>query len=95
MEEFALKINDIFCCSEKRPIGISDVPVFSFELEAVPLFNYGGCQIQVASEYRFLENGMPDMWESGTVRGEMRPVRYAGKPLKSFTRYFWRVRVLV
>ncbi|MBO4217255.1 MAG: family 78 glycoside hydrolase catalytic domain [Clostridia bacterium] len=93
-EEFAVKIIGISCCGEERPVGVFSAPTFFFGIEPSPNFSYGGCQIQVATDYRYFINGFPDMWDSGTVRGEMRPVRYAGSPLSPFTRYYWRVRVL-
>ncbi len=94
MEEFAVKINGLTCCGEERPIGVAGKPSFFFSVAASPDFTYGGCQIQVASDYDKLNGGTPDMFDSGTVRGEMRPVVYAGKPLAPFTRYYWRARVI-
>ena len=94
MEEVSVTVNGISCCSQKLPIGVSGAPTFSFSIGYAPGFTYGGCQIQVASGYDLLASGIADMWESGTIRGEIRPVVYAGRPLESFTKYFWRVRVV-
>ena len=50
-------------------------------------------QIQVATSEAALESE-PDVWDSGKVSGPSSPfVNYAGDPLKSATRYWWRVRV--
>ena len=51
-------------------------------------------QIQIASSAKILKSGKPDMWDSGIVKSEQSTqVSYNGKPLKSNTEYFWRVRV--
>ncbi len=93
-EESAVRISGTSCCSEKRPVGVFGRPTFFFDLEASPNFTYTGCQIQVASGYNLLTDGMPDVWDSGTIRGEMRPVKYQGNGLAPFTRYFWRVKAV-
>ena len=50
-------------------------------------------QIQVATSREALESD-PDVWDSGKVAGPSAPfVNFAGNPLKSATRYLWRVRV--
>ena len=50
-------------------------------------------QIQVATSREALESE-PDIWDSGKVDGPSAPfVNYSGIPLKSATRYWWRVRV--
>ncbi|QDU88675.1 Bacterial alpha-L-rhamnosidase [Pirellulimonas nuda] len=51
-------------------------------------------QVQVASTPKKLSAGQPDLWDSGRVESdETLAVRYAGKPLKTNQRCFWRVRV--
>ena len=50
-------------------------------------------QIQVATSQEALKKA-PDVWDSGKVPGPSAPfVNYAGKPLQSAMRYWWRVRV--
>ena len=50
-------------------------------------------QVQVATSPEALAAG-PDVWDSGKVAGPSAPfVNYAGSPLQSATRYWWRVRV--
>jgi len=50
-------------------------------------------QIQVASSAQALRAGRADVWDSGTVRSTTVQATYAGRPLRSATRYHWRARV--
>ena len=51
-------------------------------------------QVRAASSVTMLENGMPDLWDSGKVESDQSiHVRYAGKPLVSRQHVFWQVRV--
>ncbi len=50
-------------------------------------------QIQVATHAEALENGEPDVWDSGKVESpESSNARYAGPPLSPNAVYYWRVR---
>lgn len=49
-------------------------------------------EIDVADDQKKLEIG--NCWHSGKIQGSKTfGIRYAGKPLQSFTRYYWKVRV--
>ena len=50
-------------------------------------------QILVASSEEKLKANEPDLWDSGLVRSEKRMARYAGKPLVSIQRCYWKLRV--
>lgn len=51
-------------------------------------------QIIVASSESILKSGSGDVWNSGRVVSEVQSnVLYQGPPLKSSTRYYWKVRV--
>jgi alpha-L-rhamnosidase len=51
-------------------------------------------QIQVASTATGLASGKPDIWDSGkTDTVQSNNILYKGKPLRSSSRYYWRVRV--
>jgi alpha-L-rhamnosidase len=53
-----------------------------------------GYRILVASRPELLRPGRADLWDSGEVRSrETLDIRYAGKPLSSDTRAFWRVQI--
>ncbi|MEQ8849635.1 glycoside hydrolase family 78 protein [Botrimarina sp.] len=50
-------------------------------------------QIQVASGIEALADGRPDRWDSGRIESDRTTfVEYAGKPLASRDRCYWRVR---
>jgi len=51
-------------------------------------------QVLVASSPRFLREDRADLWDSGRVAGDVTThVEYAGRPLASRERCFWKVRV--
>ena len=51
-------------------------------------------EILVASSTDILGTDMADLWDSGEVKSSQSiQVRYAGKPLVSSGRYFWKVRI--
>jgi alpha-L-rhamnosidase len=51
-------------------------------------------QVQVASTAEQLSAGAVDLWDSGkTLSGQSAQIAYAGKPLASRQRCYWRVRV--
>jgi alpha-L-rhamnosidase len=49
-------------------------------------------RIIVASSMEHALKGVGDVWDSGVVESDSNIVEYGGSPLKSFTRYFWRVK---
>lgn len=78
-----------------EPLGIdSSAPGFSWKMEAARRGALqAGYQVQVASTKAILASGKPDLWDSGQVKtSQSIAVPYAGKPLKSRTAYYWRVR---
>ncbi|MHB1462892.1 MAG: family 78 glycoside hydrolase catalytic domain [Armatimonadota bacterium] len=50
-------------------------------------------RVQMATSVAALRRGDCDMWDTDMIRESSQCVPYAGAPLKSATRYFWRVRV--
>ncbi|MDD4868982.1 MAG: family 78 glycoside hydrolase catalytic domain [Kiritimatiellae bacterium] len=51
-------------------------------------------QILVASSEKLLKKDQGDIWDSGKMESDQSiQVEYAGKPLKSCQRYYWKVRV--
>ncbi|MDR0713652.1 MAG: glycoside hydrolase family 78 protein, partial [Bacteroidales bacterium] len=52
------------------------------------------CELIVGDSRKDVERLKGNMWESGKINNSRNiQVAYGGQPLKSFTRYFWRVRV--
>lgn len=82
------------CTVERRasPLGVDAAhPRFGWVLDSTEQQQrQGGYRIQVSSTAR----GSGDLWDSGRVPSDRQiDIAYAGKPLKSLTRYFWRIRV--
>jgi alpha-L-rhamnosidase len=51
-------------------------------------------EIIVGTDIHKLETGKGNAWQSGRVESSRTfNIRYSGKPLSSFTRYFWKVRL--
>ena len=80
-----------------QPMGIEEsAPRFSWRYEASPQaprgFQQSAYRIQVASSLEKLSQRQPDVWDSGNRAGsDTLNALYAGKPLQSATRYFWKV----
>ncbi|WP_333864426.1 family 78 glycoside hydrolase catalytic domain [Chitinophaga sp.] len=80
------------CEYRQNPLGIdAPAPRLSWTLGGA-----GRDLLQTAYEVNVstTRNGNGDAWKSGkVVSGENIHIAYAGAPLQSFTRYWWRVRV--
>ena len=89
-------VNNLRCENETNPIGI-DVKnprlswwIISKERGVIQK----AYQILVASSEAVLKKGEGDIWNSKRVEGEnSTSVTYAGKPLQSGARYWWKVKV--
>lgn len=78
-----------------RPLGIDDTtPQLSWQV-TTPARRAAqtAYQVQVASSRGQLTAGEADLWDTGTVVGTEQRVQYAGAPLGSRDRSWWRVRV--
>jgi alpha-L-rhamnosidase len=77
-----------------NPLGIDESrPRFSW----TPIHSERGrrqkaYRIIVASSLENALRSIGDVWDSGIVESDENVVEYGGSPLKSFTRYFWRVK---
>ncbi|MEV7325691.1 family 78 glycoside hydrolase catalytic domain [Streptomyces sp. NPDC093970] len=74
------------------PLGVDAArPRFGWTLESAERQQrQGGYRIQVSAG----ADGSGDLWDSGRVASDRQlDIAYAGAPLKSLTRYFWRLRV--
>ncbi len=83
----------------ENPVGVDDRhPEFAWTLSAVDPrarnLSQSAYQMLVATSAEMLAAGKGDMWDSGRVAASVyRGVAYGGQPLRSHTRYFWKVRV--
>lgn len=90
-----IEIADRRCESLVRPLGVETLaPRLSWNVSTRERgFRQEAYHVQVASDPAALDAG-PDLWDSGKVAsGQSILVPYAGDPLGSRRRCFWRVRV--
>ncbi len=77
-----------------NPLGIDEKKprlswIIKEEKNDVRQFAY---QILVAGSEKLLEGDSGNIWDSGKIKSAASSVEYAGKPLKSRMRYYWKVR---
>ncbi|MEP6675954.1 MAG: family 78 glycoside hydrolase catalytic domain [Ferruginibacter sp.] len=91
-----LSISNLRCDYSRDPIGVDNIiPQLSWELSS-PLRNtlQAGYRILVSDDSLQLEKNIADVWDSKEIRsGASIQVAYAGKPLISAKKYFWKVLV--
>ena len=71
-----------------EPIGVDDIPYFSFQLDA-------DCTEEVLSAYQIIVRDEKSViWDTGRVEEDRQVlIKYVGAELKPETRYFWKVSV--
>ncbi len=90
----SLEIDQLKTDNQSTPLGFDNpAPEFSWILKSS---QRGAAQtayeVAVSDNDSKLESG--NYWQSGNIEGNQTfGIPYTGKPLKSFTRYFWKVRV--
>jgi alpha-L-rhamnosidase len=91
-----LKVNELTCESLVNPLGIDIThPHLSWKISSSERNQrQTAYQILVASSEALLENDLADLWNSSLIKSDQSIlVQYAGKPLRSDMRCFWKVRV--
>lgn len=95
----SVRVVDLRCEYRRNPLGIDETrPRLSWRLEAVSPGARGlkqtAYQIIVASSEKGAAAGQGDLWDTGRVAGDQSiQVVYAGKPLVSTARVYWRAKV--
>jgi alpha-L-rhamnosidase len=97
----AVEVRDLRCDHRANPTGIdAEKPRLAWKMEVgdhesgVRGLKQSAYQVLVASSEALLNKDQGDMWDSGKVTSDQSiAVRYAGKPLASESRYWWKVRV--
>lgn len=92
----SLSFEELLCEYRLNPLGIdTPCPRFSWKVFTPKRGSYQTAyQILVSRTLEALQSNTGDMWDSGKVEGrESTNIPYAGKPLESRTRYYWKVRV--
>ena len=91
LESYALETE-----ARREPVGIdSPAPRLSWKLRSSERAQrQTAYQILVSTDPAKLVSGQADAWDSGRVASdETTWIPYAGKQLRSFTKYVWKVRV--
>lgn len=88
------EINQLKVDHQFTPLGFDNpMPEFSWILQSDQRgVSQSAWEIFVSNDLQNMDQG--NCWQSGKNQGSQTfGIRYAGKPLQSFTRYFWKVRV--
>jgi hypothetical protein len=91
-----LTVGGLACEHRLDPVGVGEAkPRFEWCLQSERRgVTQSAYQIRVASSRELVLSGEADFWDSGRVRSDPSySVAYAGKPLESSRRYYWKVRV--
>jgi alpha-L-rhamnosidase len=94
--ESGIGVKELRCEYRVNPLGINEArPGLGWVLESTGRGQkQTAYQVLVAGSEENLEPNKADMWDSGKVESaESVQVVYAGKPVKSRTRCYWKVRV--
>ncbi len=95
-QETPATVSNLRCEFLSNPLGIdAPNPRLSWIIQSKARgWKQSAYRIEVASSADLLNRGRADLWRSGRVKSSQTlGVRYAGKPLASGTRAFWRVQV--
>jgi alpha-L-rhamnosidase len=85
----------VLCENQASPLGTDGAPRLGWVLQSDHRAeNQTAYEVEVASSASALTSSHPDMWRSGKISSAQSTlIPYAGKPLKSHSWYFWRVRI--
>lgn len=89
-------VEELTCEYSSLPLGVDQVaPRLSWNIVTETRnWKQSAYQIIVASDLEKLKKDSGDGWNSGKVIADNNIlIRYAGKPLHSFTTYYWKVKV--
>ncbi|HYG33896.1 MAG TPA: family 78 glycoside hydrolase catalytic domain, partial [Clostridia bacterium] len=91
-----LKVNDLRCEYVRDPLGMdSSAPRLFWKLESPQQGQrQTAYEILAATSAELLSRNRGDLWDSGKVKSdENLHISYAGKPLRSSQKVFWKLRV--
>ncbi|NEW85503.1 MAG: family 78 glycoside hydrolase catalytic domain, partial [Mariniphaga sp.] len=89
-----IEIGHLKTDNQSTPLGFDNqVSEFSWILQSTERgTSQTAYEILVSDDLKKMDDG--NHWKSGKITGDQTfGIQYSGKPLKSFTRYFWKVRV--
>ena len=89
-----IKIKNTLTNYEKLPIGLTEIPRFSWTIESDTCVLQESFRFVAATSAEKL-NTSPDVFDSGEIKSSDMAYYNKNLPLESFTRYFWRITVRV
>lgn len=92
----SIHVTDLTCEYLENPLGIdANAPTLGWKMQSQERGQLQSAyEILVAANENDLQNEKKLLWKSGKVNSRKNVnIRYAGKKLKPFTRYYWKVRV--
>ena len=88
------EIFNLRCEYLSEPIGLDVAsPRMGWNIDSEGGFSQEYFQVYVASNPGLLLNGEADIWISEKVKSSSSLALYSGKPLESFSKYYWNVKV--
>ncbi|MEI6676977.1 MAG: family 78 glycoside hydrolase catalytic domain [Mariniphaga sp.] len=84
------------CEYKVNPLGVDiEKPRFSWIIVSAQRgVNQSAFQIIVSSDLKKLDENIPDLWDSQKISSDKSiQILYAGKPLQSNQKYFWKVKI--
>lgn len=92
---FAYNVENLTCEWRTEPLGI-DVknPLLAWQLTSVDRNQWQSAyEIIVSDNMKDINRNKGNVWNTGKIKSrEQNNIEYAGKPLKSFAKYYWKVR---
>src|SRR5699024_10889425 len=91
----AFEVDNLRAAGMDEPLGIDETsPGLSWQLDSSERgTTQSAYQVQVAATKDGLLDGRADLWDTGRTASAPHRVDYAGTPLESRDRAWWRVRV--
>ncbi len=93
---YVVEVTHLRCDYARDPLGTDNRhPGLSWQIRSVHKnVNQSAYQILVASSRKNLENNIADKWNTGKVRSSRSvQVVYRGNPLRSQSKYYWKVKI--
>lgn len=99
LEQTAVLPEHLSCDGREHALGVQNAkPRFAWTLalhnSATRDVMQSSYRVLVASSHQLLAANLGDVWDSGRIASSsIFGIQYAGKPLTSHTRYYWKVRI--
>src|SRR5215216_3901271 len=92
----SLQPANLTCEYIENPLGIdTKIPRLSWTLKSTERYQVQlAYELIVSDNIKDIQQGKGNVWSTGKITSSQNiQIEYRGNPLKSFTRYYWRVKV--